>query len=82
MGSKSAVNDAAGKAIELWGANINKGVTHAIDNTSKTVNKVTGQHILNTEGTKKTVQKADANQKKLLMSNKRRTIRQKRNEER
>lgn len=65
MGSKSAVNDAAGKAIELWGANINKGVTHAIDNTSKTVNKVTGQHILNTEGTKKTVQKADANQKEV-----------------
>lgn len=65
MGSKSAVNDAAGKAIELWGANINKGVAHAIDNTSKTVNKVTGQHILNTEGTKKTVQKADANQKEV-----------------
>lgn len=65
MGSKSAVNDAAGKAIELWGANINKGVAHAIDNTSKTVNKITGQHILNTEGTKKTVQKADANQKEV-----------------
>ncbi|MTE04119.1 peptidoglycan DD-metalloendopeptidase family protein [Lactobacillus johnsonii] len=65
MGSKSAVNDAAGKAIELWGANINKGVAHAIDNTSKRVNKVTGQHILNTEGTKKTVQKADANQKEV-----------------
>lgn len=60
MGSKAAVNQAANDALKMWGANINKAGAHAIDKTGKAINKITGQHVVNTEGTKNTVHKADA----------------------
>ena len=60
MGSKAAVNQAANDALKMWGANINKAGAHAIDEAGKAVNKITGQHVVNTEGTKTTVHKADA----------------------
>lgn len=60
MGSKAAVNQAANDALKMWGANINKAGAHAIDEAGKAINKITGRQVVNTEGTKKTVHKADA----------------------